>query len=51
LLRTQTGVTPGPKINSDKLAIVEAQDNEVIADFEDLVASDDSNSWDDGVLL
>ena len=51
LLRTQTAVVPGPKLNSDKLAIVEAQDNEVISDFEDLLASDDSNSLDDGILL
>ena len=51
LLRTQTAVVPGPKLNSDNLAIVEAQDNEVISDFEDLLASDDSNSLDDGVLL
>ena len=51
LLRTQTAVVPGPKSDSAKLAIVEAQDNEIIADFEDLVASDDSNSLDDGVLL
>lgn len=50
-LRTQTAVAPGPKVDSTKLAIVEAQDYEVIADFEDLVASDDSNSLDDGVLL
>ena len=51
LLRTQTNIVPGPKSDLAKLAIVEAQDNEVIADFEDLVASDDSNSLDDGVLL
>ena len=50
LLRTQTAVVPGSKLNSDKLTIVEAQDYEVIADFEDLLASDDSNSLDDGIL-
>ena len=50
LLRTQTAVVPGPKLNSDKQAIVEAQDSEVISDFEDLLASDDSNSLDDGIL-
>ena len=50
LLRTQTAIMPGPKLNSDKLAIVEAQDSEVISDFEDLLASDDSNSLDDGIL-
>ena len=50
LLRTQTAIVPGPKLNSDKLAIVEAQDSEVISDFEDLLASDDSNSLDDGIL-
>jgi hypothetical protein len=51
LLRTQTAGPSGPKLNSDKLAIAEAQDNEVIADFEDLFASDDSNSWEDGVRV
>lgn len=51
LLRTETAVSPSPKVQPDKLAIVEAQDSEVIADFEDLVASDDSNSLEDGVLL
>ena len=51
LLRTQTAVVPGPKSDSAKLAIVETLDYEVIADLEDLVASDDSNSWEDGVLL
>ena len=50
LLRTQMAIVPGPKLNSDKLAIVEAQDYEVISDFEDLLASDDSNSLDDGIL-
>ena len=51
LLRTETAITPSPKIQPDKLAIVEAQDNEVMADFEDLLASDESSSLEDGVLL
>jgi hypothetical protein len=36
---------------ADKLALLEAQDSELMADLDDLIASDDSNSWDDGVLL
>ena len=51
LLRTETAVTPVPNVDSAKLAIIEAQDNEVMADFEDLLASDDSNSLEDSVLL
>jgi hypothetical protein len=51
LLRTETAVAPGSKMQSDKLAIVEGQDNEVMADFEDLLASDENNSLEDGVLL
>lgn len=37
--------------SSDQLALIEAQDSEVMADLDDLFASDDSISWDDAVLL
>lgn len=50
-LRVQT---PGPNnhdLPADPLALLEAQDSEVMADLDDLIASDDSNSWDDAVLL
>jgi len=36
---------------TDKLALLEAQDSELIADLDDLIAADDTNSWDDAVLL
>ena len=35
----------------DALAMSEAQDGDLMADLDDLVASDDSNSLDDAVLL
>lgn len=35
----------------EKLASMEAQDSELIADIDDLLAADDNNSWDDSVLL
>jgi len=35
----------------DALALSEAQDSDLMTDLDDLVASDESNSWDDGVLL
>jgi hypothetical protein len=50
-LRTQTSVPSSSESQSDKLAIVSAQDYEVIADLDDLLASDDNNSWEDSVLL
>ncbi|MEY2483844.1 MAG: hypothetical protein QOK24_2372 [Verrucomicrobiota bacterium] len=34
-----------------QLALMDAQDSEVMADLDDLFASDDSTSWDDAVLL
>ena len=36
---------------ADNLALMEAQDTEVMADLDDLFAADESNSWDDSVLL
>jgi hypothetical protein len=35
----------------DMLALIDGQDSELIADLDDLVASDDTNSWEDSVLL
>lgn len=35
----------------DALTMSEAQDNDLMTDLDDLVASDDSNSLEDGVLL
>ena len=50
-LRMHTSVAPFAGPPSDVLANVDAQDYEVIADLDDLLASDDSNSLDDSVLL
>jgi hypothetical protein len=49
-LRMHTAVAPltGPR---DTLANVDAQDYEVMADLDDLLASDDNNSLDESVLL
>ncbi len=50
-LRMHTSVAPLAGSQSDMLASVDAQDYEVIADLDDLLASDDNNSLDDSVLL
>jgi hypothetical protein len=50
LLRTQTSV-PSSKLQSEKMEMVSAQDYEVIADLDDLLGSEDNNSWEDNVLL
>ncbi|PZR75639.1 MAG: hypothetical protein DLM73_04425 [Chthoniobacterales bacterium] len=44
---TPTRTNPEP----DKFAAIEAQDSELMADLDDLVAPDDNNSLDDSVLL
>lgn len=49
-LRLHTAVAP-VAAPSDTLANVEAQDYEVMADLDDLLASDDNNSLDESVLL
>jgi hypothetical protein len=49
-LRMHTSVAPLAGPPSD-LAKVDAQDYEVIADLDDLLASDDNNSLDESVLL
>jgi hypothetical protein len=51
LLRLHTAVAPLSDPPSDTLANVDAVDYEVVADLDDLFASDDSNSLDDSVLL
>ena len=50
-VRMHTSVAPLAGPPSDVLANVEAQDYEVIADLDDLLASDDNNSLDESVLL
>ncbi len=50
-LRTQTPVSSSSQSQSDNVAIVDTQESEVIADLDDLLASDDNNSLDDSVLL
>lgn len=50
-LRLHTAVAPLAGPSSDALANVDAQDYEVIADLDDLLASDDNNSLDESVLL
>ena len=51
LLRLSAPVAPMANPPSDSVASVEAQDYEVMADLDDLLASDDGNSLDDSVLL
>ena len=50
-VRMHTSVAPLAGPPSDVLANVDAQDYEVIADLDDLLASDDNNSFDESVLL
>lgn len=50
-LRMHTSVAPLTGPPSDVLANIDAQDYEVIADLDDLLASDDNNSLDDSVFL
>ena len=49
-LRMHTSIAP-LTTPSETLANVDAQDYEVIADLDDLLASDDSNSLEDSILL
>ena len=51
LVRLHTSVAPLADSSSDMLASVDPMEYEVIADLDDLLASDDSNSLDEGVLL
>ena len=50
-LRMHMSVAPIAGSQSTMLGSVDAQDYEVIADLDDLLASDDNNSLDDSVLL
>jgi hypothetical protein len=50
-LRMHTSVAPLTEPPSDTLASVDAVDYEVIADLDDLLASDDNNSLDESALL
>ena len=50
-LRWHMSVVPLTVPSSDTLANVDAQDYEVIADLDDLLASDDNTSLDESVLL
>jgi hypothetical protein len=51
LLRMHTTVAPLAGPPSNMMANVEVQDYEVIADLDDLLASDDENSLDDSIPL
>lgn len=51
LLRFQMPTSTRTNPEPDKFAAMEAQDSEVMADLDDLVAPDDNNSLDDSVLL
>jgi hypothetical protein len=50
-LRLHMSMAPLAGPSSGALANVDAQDYEVIADLDDLLASDDNNSLDESVLL
>ena len=46
--------TPDPNYTdsrTDALSLIESQDSELIADLDVLIEPDDSNSWDESVLL
>lgn len=51
LLRTQMPEARHSDPRADGLALSEAQDSDLIADLDDLVASDDSSGWDDETVL
>lgn len=50
-IRFQVPVRTHTESRGDALALSEAQDSDLIADLDDLVSGDDSNSLDDSVLL
>jgi hypothetical protein len=50
-LRVQMPERNSSDRDSDMLALMDGQDSELIADLDDLIAPDDTNSWDDSVLL
>jgi hypothetical protein len=49
-LRVQTP-DPNSESRTETLTFIEAQDSDLLADLDDLIESDDSNSWDESVLL
>lgn len=51
LLRVQVPVRNNSDAQADKMAFLDAQDSEIMADLDDLLATDDNNSLDDVVLL
>ena len=51
LLRMQTSVVPLAESESDIFANVDPQDYEMVADLDDLLASDDNNLLDESVFL
>ena len=50
LLRMQTPVLPLADLESDVFVNVDPQDYEVVADLDDLLASDENNSLDESIL-
>lgn len=50
-LRVQMPQQSHSDSRGDALTLSEAQDSDLMADLDDLIASDDSNSLEDGVLL
>jgi hypothetical protein len=50
-LRVQMPERNSSDRDSDMLALMEGQDSELVADLDDLIGPDDTNSWDDSVLL
>jgi hypothetical protein len=49
-LRMQTSVVPSSSFRPEQAVVDRLQDHEVIADLDDLLASDDNNSWEDNFL-
>jgi hypothetical protein len=50
-LRVQLPERTHSDSRTDNFSLIEAQDSELLADLDDLAASDDNNSWDESVLL
>ena len=50
-VRVQTPDSNYSESRAETLTFIESQDSELIADLDDLIESDDNNSWDDSVLL
>jgi hypothetical protein len=50
-LRVQTPDPSYPDSRPETLTLIESQDSELLADLDVLIEPDDSNSWDESVLL